>query len=79
MYDLDSTNGTASTIKIRNSKNLKSTVKIKSIMENSCLCMVQVSTVLGVAIKEEREQNAWSEGVAIWVAVLVVSLVGTSP
>ena len=36
----------------------------------------QVSTVLGVAIKEEREQNAWSEGVAIWVAVMVVSLVG---
>ncbi|DBB01465.1 TPA: hypothetical protein ACH3X1_000121 [Trebouxia sp. C0004] len=35
-----------------------------------------VSTVLGVAIKEEREQNAWSEGVAIWVAVIVVSLVG---
>ena len=38
--------------------------------------MLQVSTVLGVAIKEEREQNAWSEGVAIWVAVIVVSLVG---
>lgn len=37
---------------------------------------MQVSTVLGVAIKEEREQNAWSEGVAIWVAVVVVSLVG---
>lgn len=37
---------------------------------------MQVSTVLGVAIKEEREQNAWSEGVAIWVAVIVVSLVG---
>lgn len=35
-----------------------------------------VSTVLGVAIPEEREQHAWSEGVAIWVAVLVVSLVG---
>jgi P-type Ca2+ transporter type 2C len=36
----------------------------------------QVSTVLGVAIKEEREDSAWTEGVAIWVAVLVVSLVG---
>lgn len=35
-----------------------------------------VSTVLGVAVPEEREQNAWTEGVAIWVAVLVVSLVG---
>ena len=38
--------------------------------------VTQVSTVLGVAIKEEREQKAWSEGVAIWVAVIVVSLVG---
>lgn len=37
---------------------------------------MQVSTVLGVAIEEEREQKAWSEGVAIWVAVIVVSLVG---
>ena len=35
-----------------------------------------VSTVLGVAVPEEREQNAWVEGVAIWVAVAVVSLVG---
>jgi Ca2+-transporting ATPase len=35
-----------------------------------------VSTVLGVAVPVEREQNAWVEGVAIWVAVFVVSLVG---
>ncbi|KAL3146758.1 hypothetical protein ABBQ38_014742 [Trebouxia sp. C0009 RCD-2024] len=35
-----------------------------------------VSTVLGVVIKEQREEKAWTEGVAIWVAVLVVSLVG---
>lgn len=35
-----------------------------------------VSTVLGAAIPEERADNAWTEGVAIWVAVLVVSLVG---
>ncbi|KAL4450031.1 hypothetical protein ABPG77_010700 [Micractinium sp. CCAP 211/92] len=35
-----------------------------------------VSTVLGVAVPAEREDSAWSEGVAIWVAVLVVSLVG---
>jgi Ca2+-transporting ATPase len=35
-----------------------------------------ISTILGVAIPEEREQSAWTEGVAIWVAVLVVSLVG---
>ena len=36
-----------------------------------------VSTVLGVAIKEEREANAWVEGVAIWVAVILVSMVGS--
>lgn len=35
-----------------------------------------VSTVLGAAVPQEREQNSWTEGVAIWVAVLVVSLVG---
>ena len=35
-----------------------------------------VSTVLGVAVPEEREQSSWIEGVAIWVAVLVVSIVG---
>ncbi|PSC72089.1 P-type ATPase [Micractinium conductrix] len=35
-----------------------------------------VSTVLGVAVPAEREDSAWTEGVAIWVAVLVVSLVG---
>ena len=40
--------------------------------------VVQVSTVLGAAIKEEREQSAWTEGVAIWVAVIVVSGVGKS-
>ncbi len=37
-----------------------------------------MSTVLGVTIKEQREEKAWTEGVAIWVAVLVVSLVGES-
>lgn len=37
---------------------------------------VQVSTVLGVAIREERLQHSWTEGVAIWVAVIVVSGVG---
>ena len=36
-----------------------------------------VSTVLGVAIPEEREQAAWSEGVAIWVAVVIVSLIAS--
>ena len=29
-----------------------------------------------MAIPEERENSAWTEGVAIWVAVAVVSLVG---
>ena len=32
--------------------------------------------MLGAAVPEERAHSAWSEGVAIWVAVLVVSLVG---
>ena len=36
-----------------------------------------VSTALGAGIKEEREENAWVEGVAIWVAVILVSLVGS--
>ena len=35
-----------------------------------------VSTILGVAVPSERADNAWTEGVAIWIAVLVVSLVG---
>jgi Ca2+-transporting ATPase len=35
-----------------------------------------ISTVLGSAVKEQREESAWSEGVAIWVAVIVVSGVG---
>ncbi|KAG2453047.1 hypothetical protein HYH02_002382 [Chlamydomonas schloesseri] len=35
-----------------------------------------VSTILGAAIPEEREKSAWVEGVAIWVAVLIVTLVG---
>ena len=39
---------------------------------------LQISTVLGVAVKDQREESAWSEGVAIWVAVIVVSGVGAS-
>lgn len=42
----------------------------------SCRSQMQISTILGVAVPAEREDSAWSEGVAIWVAVLVVSLVG---
>lgn len=37
---------------------------------------LQVSTVLGAAIPEEREKKGWIEGVAIWIAVLAVTLVG---
>lgn len=36
-----------------------------------------ISTALGAGVKEEREENAWVEGVAIWVAVILVSLVGS--
>ena len=32
--------------------------------------------MLGVAIREERLEHSWTEGVAIWVAVIVVSGVG---
>ena len=34
--------------------------------------------MLGVVIPSEREQKSWTEGVAIWVAVAVVSGVGES-
>jgi hypothetical protein len=44
-----------------------------------CLPYLQISTVLGVAVKDQREESAWSEGVAIWVAVFVVSGVGAAP
>ncbi len=37
---------------------------------------LQVSTVIGAAVKEQSEEAGWTEGVAIWVAVLVVSFVG---
>ncbi|KAI7841822.1 hypothetical protein COHA_004351 [Chlorella ohadii] len=40
------------------------------------MAAAMISTILGVAVPAEREDSAWSEGVAIWVAVLVVSLVG---
>lgn len=44
----------------------------------NCCCSAQVSTVLGFAIRSQREEAAWTEGIAIWVAVGVVSLVGAS-
>lgn len=37
---------------------------------------LQVSTIIGTAVKAERDDQAYTEGIAIWVAVLVVSLVG---
>ena len=44
---------------------------------NSCpFAPIQLSTVLGAAIPKEREHNGWIEGVAIWVAVFVVTGVG---
>ena len=35
-----------------------------------------VQTVIGAAVPEEREDHAWTEGLAIFAAVLVVSTVG---
>ena len=35
-----------------------------------------MSTILGAAVPAQRAEQAWTEGVAIWAAVLVVSLVG---
>jgi len=37
-----------------------------------------VSTILGASLKEEREKGGYVEGIAIWVAVFVVSLVGAA-
>lgn len=37
-----------------------------------------LSTIMGFAITEERKDNAWIDGVAIWMAVLFVSTIGTS-
>ena len=39
---------------------------------------LQVSTGLGAGIPEQRAKNEWIEGVAIWVAVFLVSGVGES-
>eukprot|EP00201_Polytomella_parva_P018391 CAMPEP_0175051812 /NCGR_PEP_ID=MMETSP0052_2-20121109/8016_1 /TAXON_ID=51329 ORGANISM="Polytomella parva, Strain SAG 63-3" /NCGR_SAMPLE_ID=MMETSP0052_2 /ASSEMBLY_ACC=CAM_ASM_000194 /LENGTH=778 /DNA_ID=CAMNT_0016316155 /DNA_START=124 /DNA_END=2456 /DNA_ORIENTATION=+ len=41
------------------------------------LCIAAgISTTIGAAIPEEREANHWIEGVAIWIAVLIVTMVG---
>lgn len=36
----------------------------------------QVSTVLGAALEEQRKEGEWIEGIAIWVAVAIVIMVG---
>ena len=36
----------------------------------------QVSTILGVAIPQQREERAYIDGIAIWGAVIVVIAVG---
>jgi ABC-type transport system involved in cytochrome c biogenesis permease subunit len=38
--------------------------------------LVQVSTVLGAALEEQRKEGEYIEGVAIWVAVAIVIMVG---
>ncbi len=37
---------------------------------------LQVSTVLGAALPDQREEKEWIEGVAIWIAVIAVTMVG---
>jgi hypothetical protein len=38
--------------------------------------LLQVSTVLGAALEEQRKEGEWIEGIAIWVAVAIVIMVG---
>lgn len=45
-------------------------------MQSNGLPHAQVSTVLGSALPEQRKEGEWIEGVAIWVAVLIVIGVG---
>jgi hypothetical protein len=44
---------------------------------SACICFaaVQLSTVLGAAIPEERHDKKWIEGIAIWAAIFLVTLV----
>ncbi len=46
--------------------------------EGAWRCCAQVSTILGAVIPSQRAERAWTEGVAIWVAVVVVSFVGAA-
>ena len=43
------------------------------------ICPQQISTGLGAGIPSQRAKGEWIEGVAIWVAVFLVSGVGGSP
>lgn len=40
-----------------------------------CCFRLQLSTVLGAAIPEERHEGKWIEGIAIWVAIFLVTFV----
>jgi putative Ca2+/H+ antiporter (TMEM165/GDT1 family) len=40
----------------------------------ACL-LLQLSTVIGAAIPEERHEGKWIEGIAIWVAIFLVTFV----
>lgn len=40
------------------------------------MTLFQISTVMGVAIPEEREKMAWIEGLAVWAAVVICCGVG---
>jgi hypothetical protein len=37
--------------------------------------LLQLSTVIGAAIPEERHEGKWIEGIAIWVAIFLVTFV----
>jgi hypothetical protein len=37
--------------------------------------LLQLSTVIGAAIPEERAERKWIEGIAIWCAIFLVTLV----
>jgi hypothetical protein len=41
-----------------------------------CDALLQVSTVLGAALEEQRKEGEYMEGIAIWVAVAIVIMVG---
>lgn len=47
------------------------------IIISSRLDCFQVSTILGAAIPEQRAERTWTEGLGIWFAVGIVTLVST--